>query len=84
MTHHGVEPDTYILDGDDFDVNVKTGFLPPQPPLIRLTPHIWEQTLDNASSLQLKLGERIDLTEKDHMYSATWRRDVEEVNNKFQ
>ena len=84
-THHGVdsEPDTYMLDGDDFDVNVKTGFLPPQPPLIRLTPQyeIWEQTLDDASSLQLKLGERNDLTEKDRMESATWRRVVEEVNN---
>ena len=85
MTHHGVdsEPDTYMLDGDDFEVNVKTGFLPPQPPLTRLTPQyeIWEQTLDKASSLQLKLGERNDLTEKDRMESATWRRDVEEVNN---
>ena len=85
VSHLGVVPDTSTLAAHDFDVDVRTGFMPPQPPLGRLPPQyeIWEQVLDNASARQLKLGERDDLSEGDRSSSATWRQSVKEVGELF-
>lgn len=75
-------PNAYVLAMEDFDVDEETGFLPSQPPLSRLPPHYdaWEQALDNASALRMKLGERDDLTSNDRVDSAEWRRNIREVS----
>lgn len=81
VSHLGTVPDTSTLAAHDFDVDVRTGFMPPSPPLARLpsTYAIWEQLLDDISTKRFKLGERKDLTEKDRVASETWRRKVQQV-----
>lgn len=88
VSHLGVVPDTSTLAAHDFDVDVRTGFMPPSPPLERLpsTYSIWEQLLDDISTKRFKVGERKDLTERDRDASETWRRKVQQVlnnNNNF-
>jgi indoleamine 2,3-dioxygenase len=81
VSYLGVVPDTSTLAAHDFDVDIRTGFMPPQPPLSRLPPQYepWEQVLESATAQRLKLGERDDLTEKDRMDSATWQQTVQDV-----
>ncbi|KAF8529802.1 Indoleamine 2,3-dioxygenase [Gautieria morchelliformis] len=77
----GVVPDTSTLAAHDFDVDIRTGFMPPQPPLSRLPPQYeaWEEVLERATAQRLKLGERDDLTEEDRANSATWRQTVRDM-----
>jgi indoleamine 2,3-dioxygenase len=48
---------------EDYEVDVKTGFLPPTPPLRRLTAYFesWELVLDDLNSLLLagKLRDKV-------------------------
>lgn len=68
-------PDTSTLAAADFDVDVRSGFLPPEPPLERLagpaydvqhttydtaSPSLWEAMLDWAKSIPLEIGDRYD------------------------
>ncbi|KAF8589350.1 Indoleamine 2,3-dioxygenase [Ramaria rubella] len=80
VSHLGIVPDTSTLAAHDFDVDVRTGFMPPQPPLRRL-PELydpWECLLDAATVQRLKLGES-DLTEQEKKESEAWRRTVQEL-----
>lgn len=80
--HLGSVPDTSTLAAHDFDVDVRTGFMPPQPPCSRLPwPwEPWEQALEDALMRRLKLGERRDLSEGNRKESACWRQRVQNVS----
>ncbi|GJE89819.1 indoleamine 2,3-dioxygenase [Phanerochaete sordida] len=73
--------DTTTLAAHDFDVDTRTGFMPPQPPITRLPPawESWEELLDDARDGKLKLGERPDLSEDDKALSDRWRARVREM-----
>lgn len=75
-------PDTSTLAAHDFDVDTRTGFMPPQPPLTRL-PRAWERweaVLEDAIDSHLQLADKLDLTEKDEAESERWRNTVREVS----
>ncbi|EED83267.1 predicted protein [Postia placenta Mad-698-R] len=65
--------DTSTLAAHDFDVDTRTGFMPPQPPLTRLPEQweLWETALDDALTSRLRLAEKDDLTEEDVAKSAS-------------
>ncbi|RDB29303.1 Indoleamine 2,3-dioxygenase 1 [Hypsizygus marmoreus] len=71
-------PDTTTLAAHDFDVDTRTGFMPPQPALSRLPPQweTWESTLDEAISLKLMLGDTPGLAEGEKTKSESWRNRV--------
>ena len=75
-------PDTTTLAAHDFDVDTRTGFMPPQAPLARLPSEWepWETLLDDAISQKLQLGERVDLEESEKLKSETWRKRVRSVS----
>ncbi|KAM6490727.1 tryptophan 2,3-dioxygenase [Amanita muscaria] len=51
--------DTTTLAAHDFDVDNRTGFMPPQPPVSPLPPtwSAWEDVLADAQEMRLELGE---------------------------
>lgn len=71
-------PITSTLAAHDFDVDNRTGFMPPRPPLRRLPPQweLWESLLDRAKSEEIQLGIKPDLTDEAKSTSEKWRRDV--------
>lgn len=73
--------DTTTLAAHDFDVDTRTGFMPPEPPLVRLPLQWepWEQLLDHAQSYRLQLGKKIDITEEEKARSESWRARVAQV-----
>ncbi|KAI0695396.1 Indoleamine 2,3-dioxygenase [Cytidiella melzeri] len=67
--------DTTTVAAHDFDVDTRTGFMPPQPPLTRL-PDLWqpwEEILGDAVARRLQLGDKPDLSDADRVRSAEWR-----------
>ncbi len=76
-------PDTTTLAAHDFDVDTRTGFLPPQAPLSRLPSAWgkWEVALDEAISSHLRLGDKIDLQPSEKDTSEGWREQVRKVWN---
>jgi indoleamine 2,3-dioxygenase len=75
-------PDTSTLAAHDFDVDTRTGFLPPQPPLSRLPIdwEPWEATLDEALQRRLQLGDRAGISTANIMSSVSWRTGVSQVS----
>ena len=73
--------DTTTLAAHDFDVDTRTGFMPPQAPLRRLPVdwEPWEEVLDDAVRRKLQLGDRLDLDEGEKINSEVWRVSVREV-----
>ncbi|OSX57566.1 hypothetical protein POSPLADRAFT_1155818 [Postia placenta MAD-698-R-SB12] len=73
--------DTSTLAAHDFDVDTRTGFMPPQPPLTRLPEQweLWETALDDALTSRLRLAEKDDLAEEDVAKSGRWRTRVSEL-----
>lgn len=75
-------PDTTTVAAHDFDVDARSGFMPPQPPLARL-PHLWEAweaALEEAISRKLKLGSAKELTRVKEEESEKWRQQVRKVS----
>ncbi|KAF8150199.1 tryptophan 2,3-dioxygenase [Crassisporium funariophilum] len=73
--------DTTTLAAHDFDVDTRTGFMPPQAPTRRL-PGSWEQwegILDEAISQKLQLGDTPDLSECERNQSQIWRCRVQDL-----
>ncbi|KDR68496.1 hypothetical protein GALMADRAFT_256718 [Galerina marginata CBS 339.88] len=68
-------PDTTTLAAHDFDVDTRTGFMPPQTPLRRLPSawEAWEALLDDAISQRLQLGDRLGLQDTEKRKSEIWR-----------
>ena len=75
--------DTTTLAAHDFDVDTRTGFMPPQPPVSRLPDswQPWEEVLDDAMLSRLQLGDKKDLPKEDEVRSAVWRARVREVRS---
>ena len=75
--------DTSTVAAHDFDVDARTGFMPPQPPIDRLPEfwEPWERVLVDAVSQGLKLGETVDLAAEDKRASDQWRACVRAVSN---
>jgi indoleamine 2,3-dioxygenase len=73
-------PDTTTLAAHDFDVDTRTGFMPPQPPLGRLPEQweVWEATLDHAMCGKLQLGEKAE--REAAALSESWRAHVRNVS----
>ncbi|KAF7307896.1 Indoleamine 2,3-dioxygenase [Mycena kentingensis (nom. inval.)] len=73
--------DTSTLAAHDFDVDNRTGFMPPQPPPSRLPEEFeaWEVALDDAIAADLKLGDKPDITLVEAARSEDWRRSVREM-----
>ncbi|KAH9083419.1 Indoleamine 2,3-dioxygenase [Lactarius deliciosus] len=67
--------DTTTLAAHDFDVDTRTGFMPPDPPLVRLPTQWepWEQLLDDAQVHRLQLGSKYDITDEEVVQSESWR-----------
>jgi indoleamine 2,3-dioxygenase len=78
--------DTTTLAAHDFDVDTRTGFMPPQPPLTRLPDswEPWEALLDDATMSRLQLAEKLDLSEADRSRSEEWRARVRQVSGSQQ
>ncbi|KAG9314773.1 Indoleamine 2,3-dioxygenase [Chiua virens] len=70
--------DTTTLAAHDFDVDTRTGFMPPDPPITRLPVEweLWEAILDQAVSTKLQLAEKPSLTEDEMATSESWRKSV--------
>ena len=73
--------DTTTLAAHDFDVDPRTGFLPPQVPMSRLPQQweSWERALDDAVSQGLKLGDAPTVGQADRAKSESWRNSVRNV-----
>ena len=78
--HAGVV-DATTLAAHDFDVDPRTGFMPPNPPLVRLPTQweSWEQLLDDAQVHRLQLGSKQDITDEEMALSESWRARVRQV-----
>jgi len=82
--------DTTTLAAHDFDVDTRTGFMPPQAPVRRL-PEEWEKweiALDNAIGDALTLGEEVarmegETREVEMAKSESWRGSVRSVCSCF-
>ncbi|PWN27951.1 hypothetical protein BDZ90DRAFT_231731 [Jaminaea rosea] len=76
-------PDTSTLAGADFDIDVRSGFLPPQAPLSRI-PHslhesVWERFLDGAREVGLAINGGGAAVDKQHRRRCrAWRRAIRE------
>ena len=75
-------PDTSTLAAHDFDVDTRTGFMPPQPPLVRLPPawEPWEAVLEDAIQSKLQLADKPHLSPSEQETSERWRNLVREVS----
>ncbi|KIY65594.1 Indoleamine 2,3-dioxygenase [Cylindrobasidium torrendii FP15055 ss-10] len=67
--------DTTTLAAHDFDVDNRTGFMPPQPPPARLPVdwEPWELILDEAIHRRLQLAQKPNITQEEMDSSAAWR-----------
>jgi len=66
---------------DVFDIDQRTGFMPPDPPLDRL-PQLWEAweiVLDAAVESKLQVGDKLGLTKEEKTISKKWRERVRAV-----
>lgn len=76
-------PDTTTLAAHDYDVDTRTGFMPPEPSLTRLPAQWepWEATLDDAfSPVRLRHIDTPELDEADRVNSERWRASVQDVS----
>ncbi|KAL0576844.1 hypothetical protein V5O48_005141 [Marasmius crinis-equi] len=73
--------DTTTLAAHDFDVDNRSGFMPPQEPLGRLPAQWepWEEVLDVAITDRLQLGENVSQSENERAKSSRWRTRVREL-----
>ncbi|KAG2154008.1 Indoleamine 2,3-dioxygenase [Suillus clintonianus] len=73
--------DTSTLAAHDFDVDTRTGFMPPDPPLSRLPIQweLWETALDAAMQAKLQLAIKSGLTSDEKQSSESWRGHVRQL-----
>jgi indoleamine 2,3-dioxygenase len=67
--------------GRVFDIDQRTGFMAPDPPLDRL-PQLWEPwevLLDTAVESKLQIGDKIGISEEERVVSRRWREAVRAV-----
>ncbi|KIJ60347.1 hypothetical protein HYDPIDRAFT_117243 [Hydnomerulius pinastri MD-312] len=70
--------DTTTLAAHDFDVDTRTGFMPPDPPMSRLPEdwELWEAILEKAMTTKLQLAVKPGLSADEIAQSSSWRADV--------
>lgn len=85
---HGEEgdmPDTSTLAAADFDIDVRSGFLPPEAPVSRLEGvegEWWETALEQAHRIGLKQGGGGPaITQTERRAARRWRRAIREVSS---
>ncbi|KIK68194.1 hypothetical protein GYMLUDRAFT_35575 [Collybiopsis luxurians FD-317 M1] len=79
--------DTTTLAAHDFDVDPRTGFMPPEPPLARLPSLLeehefgcWEELLEDACTTGLQVADkRSGLTQEEEARSEQWRERVRKL-----
>lgn len=73
--------DTSTLAAHDFDVDTRTGFMPPDPPLSRLPAQweLWEAALHSAMQKKLQLAVKPGLTTEEKNSSVSWREHVRQL-----
>jgi indoleamine 2,3-dioxygenase len=76
--------DTTTLAAHDFDVDTRTGFMPPEPPLARLPAEwdAWEVCLADSIRLRLQLAGKPDITAEERQTSEAWRGTVRKVRRR--
>ncbi|KAF8150198.1 Indoleamine 2,3-dioxygenase [Crassisporium funariophilum] len=64
-----------------FDVDQRTGFMAPEPPLSRLPDfwEAWEANLDAAVESKIQLGDKVGLTDAEATASRVWRERVSQA-----
>ncbi|TKY89963.1 hypothetical protein EX895_001261 [Sporisorium graminicola] len=76
-------PDTSTLAAADFDIDVRSGFLPPEAPVQRLSgPHAehWEEALDQAKCIPLMQGGGgVTITQQQRLLARRWRRSLRQM-----
>ncbi|PWZ03642.1 IDO-domain-containing protein [Testicularia cyperi] len=76
-------PDTSTLAAADFDIDVRSGFLPPEQPVLRLSgehEQLWEVALDEAKRIPLMQGGGgIKTTPEQRAQARRWRRHIREM-----
>lgn len=76
-------PDTSTLAAADFDIDVRSGFLPPEEPVRRLDGiegELWEAALDRAMAIPLrKSGGGAAVANADKRAARQWRRSVRDM-----
>jgi len=77
-------PDTSTLAAADFDIDVRSGFMPPEPPVERLSGSQiemqWEDMLDRARTLPLRCGDGgLNESEESRRAAWQWRRDIRKM-----
>ncbi|PWN20645.1 hypothetical protein BCV69DRAFT_282864 [Microstroma glucosiphilum] len=78
-------PDTTTLAGADFDIDVRSGFLPPEAPLDRLPAELpeaqWEHMLQQARIVGLKInGGGVAVDDAERARCRRWRRAMRELS----
>ncbi|KAG8801768.1 hypothetical protein FRC17_006560 [Serendipita sp. 399] len=78
---HSPPLDTSTLAAHDFDVDVRSGFMPPEPPISRLPSEWqeWETVLQDAIDARLKLGDNPVVAPEETDRSALWRDRVQNM-----
>ncbi|KAG0706715.1 Indoleamine 2,3-dioxygenase [Suillus ampliporus] len=73
--------DTSTLAAHDFDLDTRTGFMPPDPPLSRLPEQweLWETALDAAMHTKLQLAIKPNLTTEEEKSSESWREHIQQL-----
>ncbi|KAL4064593.1 Indoleamine 2,3-dioxygenase [Scleroderma yunnanense] len=73
--------DTTTLAAHDFDVDTRTGFMPPDPPIARLPEEWepWEVILEKAMKGKLQLAIKQALSTEEAAMSAAWRAQVRQL-----
>ena len=73
--------DTTTFAANDFDIDNRTGLMPPRAPISRLPSlwNTWEDVLQDAQSQGLKLGETPGLPDHERTKSEKWRSKVYNV-----
>ena len=76
-------PDTSTLAAADFDIDVRSGFLPPEAPVQRLSglhADHWEHALDQAKQIPLMQGGGgVTMTQHQRLLARRWRRSLREM-----
>lgn len=72
--------DVSTVAASDYDIDVRTGFMPPAEPVQRLPCEfdVWESMLDRVLGV-IKLAEDPDATDEDKLFTEEWRKDVRAV-----
>ncbi|TFK36761.1 tryptophan 2,3-dioxygenase [Crucibulum laeve] len=73
--------DTTTLAAHDFDVDNRTGFMPPQSPVARLPSEWepWEKCLDEALAAKLELGDKGGVDQETRQRAERWRATVRDL-----